>query len=38
MGGYVNYPSGIKKNIQVEKVTNHKNLGMNLESDINSTN
>ncbi len=38
MGGYVNYPSGIKKNIQREKTINHKNLGMNLESDINSTN
>ena len=38
MGGCVNYPSGIKKNSAKEKIVNHKNLGMNLESDINSTN
>lgn len=40
MGGYVNYPSGIKKNKKIEKPVfkEHKNLGMNLEKDINSTN
>ena len=40
MGGHVNYPSGIKKKTNDIKVPykNHKNLGMNLESDINSTN
>ena len=39
MGGYVNYPNGIKKNITIKKEPrNYKNLGMNLESDINSTN
>ena len=40
MGGHVNYPSGIKKKTNNIKVPcqNHKNLGMNLESDINSTN
>lgn len=35
----MNYPSGIKKSIVKEKEPrNFKNLGMNLESDINSTN
>lgn len=35
----MNYPSGIKKNFVIEKKTrNYKNLGMDLESDINSTN
>ena len=35
----MNYPNGIKKNVTTQiKVNNHKNLGMNLESDINSTN
>lgn len=36
----MNYPTGIKKGISnKEKITrNYKNLGMNLENDINSTN
>ena len=35
----MNYPSGIKKSITIKKEPrNYKNLGMNLESDINSTN
>ena len=36
----MNYPGGVKKtNIDTKKIKrNHKNLGMNLESDINSTN
>lgn len=35
----MNYPSGIKKNIAIKKEQrNYKNLGMNLENDINSTN
>lgn len=35
----MNYPSGIKKSITKPKMPrNYKNLGMNLESDINSTN
>ena len=39
MGVCVNYPSGIKKNIVKKKEPrNFKNLGMNLENDINSSN
>ena len=35
----MNYPNGIKKNItKIKKERNYKNLGMNFESDINSTN
>ena len=35
----MNYPNGIKKNITtIKKAINHKNLGMNLENDINTTN
>ena len=35
----MNYPNGIKKDITTtKKIRNYKNLGMNLESDINSTN
>lgn len=35
----MNYPNGTKKKITTEGfVTGHKNLGMNLESDINATN
>ena len=35
----MNYPTGVKKNfINNKKVREYKNLGMNLESDINSTN
>jgi recombination protein U len=35
----VNYPSGVKKTfINQVKTRNYKNLGMNLESDINNTN
>ncbi len=36
----MNYPNGIKKglNNNLTKIKNHKNLGMNLEDDINSTN
>ena len=35
----MNYPTGIKKESINRKITsNHKNLGMNLENDINSTN
>ena len=35
----MNYPTGIKKtNITLSKTREYKNLGMNLESDINSTN
>ena len=38
-GDYVNYPSGIKKStIKKKETRNYKNLGMNLENDINSTN
>lgn len=39
MGGYVNYPSGIKKDhkIVVNKIS-HKNRGMDLEHEINMTN
>ena len=40
MGGYVNYPCGIKKQNTKDKqvVRNFKNLGMDFENDINSTN
>ncbi len=35
----MNYPTGIKKvSINNRSIKDHKNLGMNLESDINSTN
>ena len=35
----MNYPTGVKKNITSSpKVREYKNLGMNLESDINNTN
>ena len=34
----MNYPNGIKKSVGKVSTINHKNLGMNLESDINSTN
>ena len=35
----MNYPSGIKKStIKKKETRNYKNLGMNLENDINSTN
>ena len=40
MGGYVNYPTGIKKNHNniVENKISHKNRGMDLEHEINMTN
>ena len=34
----MNYPSGIKKAITNNKIREYKNLGMNLENDINTTN
>ena len=35
----MNYPTGVKKSfINNEKIKDYKNRGMNLESDINSTN